>query len=47
MAWEQRNELPVMGSMQAEARQVLSKKLQGAFFSEGLARALGQMLLRP
>lgn len=47
MAWEQRSEFPVVGSMQAEASQILSKRLQGASLSEGLGRALGQMLLRP
>lgn len=36
-----------MGSIQIEARQVLSKRLQGASFSEGVGRALGQILLRP
>lgn len=47
MAREGRSELPVTGNMQAEARQILSERIQGASFSRGLGRTLGQMLLRP
>lgn len=45
--WERWSESPVMGSMQLKNRQVLSKRLQGASFSESLGRAQGQILLRP